>query len=56
MIDQACTLCANDNLEIVCAYVQKTATEKSVVEVDKCLKSVSIIVIYLIYNIIYNIL
>lgn len=41
MIDQACTMCANDNLELACAFVQKTATEKAIVEVDKYLKSVS---------------
>lgn len=40
MIDQACTMCANDNLELACAFVQKTATEKAVIEVDKYLKSV----------------
>lgn len=41
MIDQACTMCANDNLELACAFVQKTATEKAVIEIDKFLKSVS---------------
>lgn len=41
MIDQACTMCANDNLELACAFVQKTATEKAVIEIDKYLKSVS---------------
>ncbi|VVC27811.1 Hypothetical protein CINCED_3A013043 [Cinara cedri] len=39
MIDQACTMCANDNLELACAFVQKTATEKAVIEIDKYLKS-----------------
>lgn len=43
MIDQACTMCANDNLELACAFVQKTATEKAVIEIDKYLKSVSFI-------------
>lgn len=41
MIDQACTMCANDNLELACAFVQKTATEKAVIEIDKYLKIVS---------------
>ncbi|XP_050542433.1 CCR4-NOT transcription complex subunit 1-like [Daktulosphaira vitifoliae] len=39
MIDQACTICANDNLELACAFVQKTATEKAVIEIDKYLKN-----------------
>ncbi|XP_050527108.1 CCR4-NOT transcription complex subunit 1-like isoform X2 [Daktulosphaira vitifoliae] len=39
MIDQACTICVNDNLELACAFVQKTATEKAVVEIDKYLKN-----------------
>lgn len=46
MIDQACTMCANDNLELACAFVQKTATEKAVIEIDKYLKTVSTIYIY----------
>lgn len=46
MIDQACTMCANDNLELACAFVQKTATEKAVIEIDKYLKTVSTIHIY----------
>lgn len=41
MIDQACTMCANDNLELACAFVQKTATEKAILEIDKYLKIVS---------------
>lgn len=47
MIDQACTMCANDNLELACAFVQKTATEKAVIEIDKYLKIVSNINYYL---------
>lgn len=43
MIDQACSMCANDNVELACAFVQKTATEKAINEVDKYLKSVRII-------------
>jgi len=50
MIDQACTMCANDNLELACAFVQKTATEKAVIEIDKYLKTVSAIYIYFKYN------
>lgn len=42
MIDQACNMCANDNLELACAFVQKTASEKAVVEIDKYLKTVSL--------------
>jgi hypothetical protein len=33
-------MCANDNLELACAFVQKTATEKAVIEIDKYLKNV----------------
>lgn len=40
-------MCANDNLELACAFVQKTATEKAVIEIDKYLKTVSTIYIYL---------
>ncbi|XP_050435609.1 CCR4-NOT transcription complex subunit 1 isoform X4 [Adelges cooleyi] len=39
MIDYACNMCANDNLELACAFVQKTATEKAVIEIDKYLKT-----------------
>lgn len=41
MIDQACNMCANDNFELACAFVQKTAAEKAVIEIDKYLKPVS---------------
>jgi len=34
-------MCANDNLELACAFVQKTATEKAVIEIDRYLKIVS---------------
>jgi len=59
MIDQACTMCANDNLELACAFVQKTATEKAVIEIDKYLKTVSADYIYIsnyeyVFNIINN--
>lgn len=39
-------MCANDNLELACAFVQKTATEKAVIEIDKYLKTVSYIYLY----------
>lgn len=58
MIDQACTMCANDNLELACAFVQKTATEKAVIEIDKYLKSVSFffcMIITLLINLVLNI-
>lgn len=44
-------MCANDNLELACAFVQKTATEKAVIEIDKYLKNVSSF--QLLKNIIY---
>lgn len=43
-------MCANDNLELACAFVQKTATEKAVIEIDKYLKTVSTIYIYFKYD------
>lgn len=48
MIDQACAMCANDNLELACAFIQKTAIEKAIIEIEKCLKNVSIFFTYFI--------
>ncbi|KAL1517994.1 hypothetical protein ABEB36_001684 [Hypothenemus hampei] len=39
MIDQAATIVANDNMELACTIVQKTAVEKAIPEVDKRLGS-----------------
>lgn len=35
MIDQAASVIANDNTELACAIVQKTAIEKAIPEIDK---------------------
>lgn len=39
MIDQAANVIAGDNMELACAYVQKTAVEKAIPEIDKRLVS-----------------
>lgn len=36
-IDMAATMCANDNVELVCAFIQKWAIEKSIPEIEKAL-------------------
>lgn len=41
MIDQACVVCANDNFELACVFVQKYSTEKAIIEINKRLKDVS---------------
>ncbi|XP_022920087.1 CCR4-NOT transcription complex subunit 1 isoform X2 [Onthophagus taurus] len=39
MIDQAATMIAQDNMELGCAVIQKTAIEKAIPEIDKRLMS-----------------
>jgi CCR4-NOT transcription complex subunit 1 len=39
MIEQAASIIANDNMELACAFVQKTAVEKAIPEIDKRLMS-----------------
>lgn len=39
MIEQAASVIANDNMELACAFVQKTAVEKAIPEIDKRLVS-----------------
>lgn len=39
MIEQAATIIAQDNMELACAFIQKTATEKAIPEIDKRLMS-----------------
>ncbi|CAH1997116.1 unnamed protein product [Acanthoscelides obtectus] len=39
MIEQAASVIANDNMELACAFVQKTAVEKAIPEIDKRLMS-----------------
>lgn len=56
MVDQACTMCANDNVELACAIVQKTATEKAIIEVDKYLKNVRSIIFLILKNILFYLL
>ena len=42
MADQAATVAAQDNMELACAYIQKTAIEKAIPEIDKRLAGVSL--------------
>lgn len=35
VIEQAATIVAQDNMELACAFIQKTATEKAIPEIDK---------------------
>lgn len=39
MIEQAANIIANDNMELACTFVQKTAVEKAIPEIDKRLMS-----------------
>lgn len=39
MIEQAASIVAQDNMELACAFVQKTAVEKAIPEIDKRLMS-----------------
>lgn len=39
MIEQASNMIANDNMELACTFVQKTAVEKAIPEIDKRLMS-----------------
>lgn len=39
MIEQAASVIANENMELACAFVQKTAVEKAIPEIDKRLMS-----------------
>lgn len=42
MIDHTAQIAAQDNMELACAFIQKTAIEKAVPEIDKRLMTVSI--------------
>ncbi|XKL59833.1 hypothetical protein PGB90_000849 [Kerria lacca] len=39
MIEQAANACVNDNLDLACAFIQKSTVDKAVVEVDRHLLS-----------------
>lgn len=41
LIEQASTMTAQDNMELACAFIQKTAIEKAIPEIDKHLITVS---------------
>uniref|UniRef100_A0A8D9AYG7 CCR4-NOT transcription complex subunit 1 n=1 Tax=Cacopsylla melanoneura TaxID=428564 RepID=A0A8D9AYG7_9HEMI len=39
LMDQTVTICAGDNMELACAFIQKTAIEKALPDIDKHLTS-----------------
>lgn len=39
MIEQAVTACVNENMDLACAFVQKTTVDKAVIEIDRHLFS-----------------
>lgn len=41
LVEQAATIAAQDNMELACAFIQKTAIEKAIPEIDKRLLTVS---------------
>lgn len=41
MVEHAVTACVNDNMDLACAFVQKTTVDKAVVEIDRHMMSVS---------------
>jgi CCR4-NOT transcription complex subunit 1 len=41
LAEQAANLVAQENMELACAYIQKTAIEKAIPEIDKRLSNVS---------------
>lgn len=41
LIEQASSMAAQDNMELACAFIQKTAIEKAIPEIDKHLITVS---------------
>ena len=41
LIEQAAQVIAQDNTELACAFIQKTAVEKAIPEIDKRLTAVS---------------
>jgi hypothetical protein len=47
-VEQAATVAAQDNMELACAFIQKTAIEKAIPEIDKRLLTVSLLHLYLV--------
>lgn len=43
LVEQAATVAAQDNMELACAFIQKTAIEKAIPEIDKRLVTVSLL-------------
>ena len=43
LIEQAAQMIAQDNTELACAFIQKTAVEKATPEIDKKLAPVSVL-------------
>lgn len=49
MIEQAVTACVTDNMDLACAFVQKTTVDKAVVEIDRHLFSVRMVLVLMKY-------
>jgi hypothetical protein len=47
-VEQAATVAAQDNMELACAFIQKTAIEKAIPEIDKRLLTVSLLYLSLV--------
>ena len=41
-MEQTATMVAADNVELACCFIQKTAIEKALIEIDKRLAAVSV--------------
>lgn len=52
LVEQAATVSAQENMELACAYIQKSAIEKAVPEIDKHL--LPVIFFFVINNYFYQ--
>ena len=53
MIEQAASVISEDNTELACAFIQKTAVEKALPEMDKRLTTVSVIILAVCVHVFY---
>ena len=56
MIEQAASVISEDNTELACAFIQKTAVEKALPEMDKRLTTVSVIILAVIVYMCFTIM
>lgn len=54
LIDQAAQAIAQDNTELACAYIQKTAVEKAIPEIEKRLAPVGVFCLHHFVQSFYN--